>query len=479
MANDRVELEELRRLDALEAKAAGGAKPLPANAGLAKLGTSLLGLPVDTIENVLNLGLAGYGTLATALGRPDKAPELLRGSFGGSESLQRGLRATGEPGLSPDNPRPESDLGTAEYNFVARGGVLPGGALPAAGSMVAEALGGPEWAPVGAMIPSAVTATVNAARRPGIERQRVHNQVRDDTFADAQAAGYKVPPSDVRPTFIGNRVESVAGKAALNQQAVDQNQVITDNLARRAAGLPADAAITPQALEARRRVLGQPYAEVSRLSQLASGALQRLRDVRAESRLQWDHYERQRVPEAQRQAQAADQQAATLERVLEREAQRHGRPDLIPQLRQARQDIARTYDVERALNVGDGHVDAHAIARALDRGQPLQGDLSIIARFAKAFPRAATAEARNPTPGVSALEPNAAVGLGLAGNAGGAGWFPAGVPLLGAPARAGLLSDTFQRGFVRPNYEPMMMPEGTLQSLARTAILENEAARKK
>src|SRR5687767_8906251 len=95
-------------------------KPLPANAGLAELIARVGGVPADAIENALNLGIAGYGTIAAALGRPDLAPEPLRGSFGGSESIRKGLRATGEPGLSPDNPNPQSPSATAEYEFVAR-----------------------------------------------------------------------------------------------------------------------------------------------------------------------------------------------------------------------------------------------------------------------------------------------------------------------------------------------------------------------
>ncbi len=139
-------------------------KPLPANAGLANFIASTAGLPVDAVENVLNLAKAGVGTVATAAGRPDLAPELTSGSFGGSESIRRGLRATGVPGLSPDNPNPQSEGDTAQYNFVSRGGMLPGGVLPAAGSLVAEAVGGPEWAGVGALTPTAVGRGVDAAR---------------------------------------------------------------------------------------------------------------------------------------------------------------------------------------------------------------------------------------------------------------------------------------------------------------------------
>lgn len=157
------------------APAPGKAAPLPANAGLAELVARVGGLPVDTIENAINLGLAGVGTVAAAAGRPDLAPDPLRGSFGGSESIRRGLRATGEPGLSPDNPSPQNPAASAQYEFVARGGPIPGGALSAAGSLIAEKIGGPEWAGVGALAPTATTAGINAMRTPAVQRQQQQN----------------------------------------------------------------------------------------------------------------------------------------------------------------------------------------------------------------------------------------------------------------------------------------------------------------
>ena len=163
MALSEQEEFELLSLEREKSRGAGAiapspekGRPLPANAGVAKFLTGLAGLPVDTVENVANLGLAGVGTALTAAGRPDMAPSLLRGSAGGSEHLQGLLRRTGQPGLSPDNPTPESALGTAQYNLVARGGAVPGGFLPAAASMAAEKVAGPEWAAVGGMVPAAV-----------------------------------------------------------------------------------------------------------------------------------------------------------------------------------------------------------------------------------------------------------------------------------------------------------------------------------
>jgi hypothetical protein len=453
------------------------AGPLPANAGLAELAARVGGLPVDTVENVVNLGLAGVGAALTAAGRPDMAPDLIKGSFGGSESIRRGLRATGEPGLSPDNPGPTSGPATAQYEFVARGGVLPGGALPAATSLVAEKIGGPEWAGVGALAPTAAISGYNAVRAPSLARQQQQNVIRDATLKEAQDAGYAVVPSQVNPSFVGNRLESVAGKAAMNQDAVLKNQQVTNTLARKAVGLPENVPLTPHALELRRTELSAPYREVSGLSPIAKQALEKLREARAEAKSYWLHYDRTATPESQKTAKKWDQRADIAERVIEQQAARAGKPELANELRQARREIAKTYDVERALSVGDGNVDARILARAIDRGVPLTGELATIAKFSDAFPQLTRSAAGNPTPGVSAIEPLAVGGFGLGGQGSGLGWWPAGLPFLRGPVRSTLLSDLYQRNFARPNYSATMVAENALQSFGRVGVIENEQMR--
>lgn len=453
-------------------------KPLPANAGIAKLATSVLGLPVDTIENVINLGIAGVGTAATAAGRPDLAPDLLRGSIGGSESLQRGLRATGMPGLSPDNPTPDSPVGKAQYDFVARGGVLPGGALPAAGSMIAEKIGGPEWAGVGSLAPSPAISAYNALRAPGLEKAKTHNAVRDVTLKEGQELGFVAPPSQTNPTFLGNRLESLAGKAATNQSATIKNEAVFDDVARRAAGLQKGAPITVKALEARRDVLAEPYRQVGALSPVAKQALEKLRDARSEANAYWRHWDMQGVPESQRLAKKFDNDATVLERVIQKEALRAGRPDLLAELRSARTAIAKTFDIERALNVGTGHVDGHILGKALDRGRPLTGELATAAKFAEAFPNV-TIPSAGMSPGVSKVEGGLAALLATGGLAslGPAGIALGALPLASHPARSVVLSGPYQRAFARPSYEPGMLPENNIQSIARLAAMENQRGR--
>jgi hypothetical protein len=137
-------------------------------AGILKFATSVAGAPVDAVENALNLGIAGanaaYRSLPSyPLVQQGQPAELLRGSVGGSESLQKGLRATGVSALNPDNPNPQDRTGTLAYDLAARGAAVPGGVAPAVGSVIAEHVLGPEYAGVGAMAPAAAMQGVRAA----------------------------------------------------------------------------------------------------------------------------------------------------------------------------------------------------------------------------------------------------------------------------------------------------------------------------
>ncbi len=142
-------------------------KPTALERGKAALGgvnkgiAGLLGLPVDTAENVANLGIATFGAGATALGHPDLAPELFKGTPGGSESIS-GLMNKANIGTT--NPRPDDPASRMLHTggVIAGGSILPGssvkGALAAAtgGAIAGEALG-PEWTGVGALAPGAAS----------------------------------------------------------------------------------------------------------------------------------------------------------------------------------------------------------------------------------------------------------------------------------------------------------------------------------
>lgn len=451
------------------------ARPTAANAGIGSFVADTLGAPAEILKGLVNLPGMAFGTAATAAGRPDLAPGIINVP-GGGDFYKGLLRSTGVEGLSPDNPNPQSKTGTLAYDMAARGGFIPGNALPAIGSIVAEKVGGPEWAGVGALTPSAAVSGFNAARAPSLAREQAQNQVRDATLRPAQEAGYVLPPSAVRPTAVGNAVESFAGKAALKQEAEIRNQQVTNRLAREDLQLPANTPLTEQTFNAARDQAAAPYRRVAAMSPMAAQALQRLRDARNDATVNWRHYDITGTPQSLRDARAADNQAAMLERVLEREATRVGNPQLVQEMRDARTYIAKTYDVERATNVGNGNVDAQIIGRAVDRGRPLTGNLETIGRFAEAYGPFTREASKVPNPGTSALNAAASGVLGYEGfqHLGAKGLALAAIPFARGGVRQGILSDFYQRNFNQPNYAPLMQPQGLLQGILQQGVLAQQ-----
>jgi len=486
MAGDRSELEELRRLDALEAKAAGQAPAAgnPVRAGLGKLGTNIVGLPVDAIESAINIPPQAAKLGLMAAGRYDIANQIpmLQGSFGGSQYWQNVLKKSGL--LNTDNPNPSDKVGTAAYDFAARGGAIPGGALPAVASIVAEKIGGPDYAAVGSMAPTAAISGYNAARAPALAREQAQNAIRDKTLKEAQDLGLKTIPSQVNPGPLTSTMETIAGKAAVKQQLTKDNAAEITAIARRDIGMPgpAEAPIDLKDLHKYRDSLMTPYSDLAGVSSNAQYFLREYRDANQKATQYWKEYEVQKTVASLEKSKAFQAKAAAMEQRLQAEAIKAGKPDLVPQMKEAKQAIAKTWDVERALNLGDGSVDAKALARAYDHGAPLSGGLETIAKFAgPGGPgRQVTGEAAaTPSPGVNNLKFYASPAMGAMGY--GAGGPAVGAAMAAAPfvvpptARSIVTSGPYQDRFAQPNYSPAMQPENSLQAIYRAALLESEA----
>jgi hypothetical protein len=301
-----------------------------------------------------------------------------------------------------------------------------------------------------------VTMLKDARQAAGAAAQS-KNALRDATLREGFDAGYVVPPSAAHKggTFIGNRLEGIAGKAALNQEASIKNQEITNRLARQAAGLADDVPISEGALANARSQMAAPYREVAQVSPRAASALERLQDTRLEAKLAWNEFNRQGSRQAYKDAVKFDRTAELLEDVIEREATNVGKPDLLQSLRQARVAIAKNHDVERALNVATGDVDAAVVGKMYDKApRRMTGELATIGKFQQAFPAFTREASKVQAPGVSKLEGFGAAALGIGGAAATgspAGLLAAGLPFLSSPTRKLLLSELAQSA---PKYGP-------------------------
>jgi hypothetical protein len=502
------------------------AKPEPAdtavainagNKGIAGVPDALLNTP----NKLMNLGRAAFGTAATAMGRTDLAPELTPDP----NYASRGMKALGfiRDAAEPVNARQRiidtmaQGATSAALNPAASGrqvlqNVVTGTVGGGAGQATTEATGSEALGQsVGLLTPVAANAAGNRARERITElaAQRGENAVRDRTFADARQAGYTFPATETNPSVLNNVLESFAGKAAIKQEATLRNQRTTNRLAAEELGAPRGTALTEGNLERFRDTVSQPYRDVAalptmptqpRIGQLGqqlptppnqppAQALHDLRVARNESTANWREYNRQGTVAAQDRARAADARAAALETYLEQTAAAAGRPDLVDAMRAARTQIAKSHDIERALNVGNAEVSAPDIGRALDRGAPMTGNLELIGRTQQNARKFMGEGSGTPTPGVSHTDVYGATGLGALGAAAGgpAGMMAGGIPLLRGPMRSALLSAPYQRltqAMTERSYRPSLatraaaqIPEQTpTQQLIQSILLERAMA---
>jgi hypothetical protein len=438
--------------------------PRPVRQGVSWANQAIAAVPdavLNTPANLMNLAKAGFGTAATAAGRPDLAPEVTSAP----NYVTRGFEKAGLVNPELDPTTTGGRLAKAAVQGATVGAIAPSqavkqtvanmglsGASAVAGQGVTEASGSPELgiAATMATVP-ALSAAANAARQSSLKAKSL-NSMRDQTLADAREEGYVVPPSHSGGNWFTRRLESIAGKTAIGQEATVRNQQVTNKIARREVGLPDDQPISVSSLEARRRVLAEPYREVAAINKQTGKVLEDLKQTRNEATSYWKHYDVSADPKSLAQARQLDAKADALETVIEKAAKRAMKPDLIKELRAARQAIAKTHDVERALNVATGDVSAPVLGRAIDKGKPMTGGLATAGKFQQGFPSAAREGERVQTPGVSKSEAilGTLLGVGGYGMAGPAGVALAALPLASGPTRSLLLSPLYQRGALYP-----------------------------
>jgi len=143
--------------------------------------SDLVGLPVDTISNVLDLGRAAIGTAATAAGRHDLAPDIpdRKTIVGSSDWIAAKLNAGGL-GAAINNPNPQDTASRILHmgGRFAGSSVVPSAAVSgkvqlsnagmgAVSGLTSGAVGevAPEWAGLAGMLPSAAVMASAAATK--------------------------------------------------------------------------------------------------------------------------------------------------------------------------------------------------------------------------------------------------------------------------------------------------------------------------
>jgi len=316
--------------------------------------------------------------------------------------------------------------------------------LPEARTGLERNLGIVQSAMAGSRVPIPQTGTqapANFRRAPTVAERE---------FTQAQKAGYVVPPASVNPSVGNVALESVGGKAAVQQLASGRNQEVTNLLAAKSIGLSPNQPITQANLREIRSKAGDVYKAIKSAGRIAPdekyfddlaslrqstaqiaedfpdaniGSAKEIDDLvkslaqptfDAKSAIEYIKQLRKAATGHLSGANAADpakqslgmaqrDAAAALEEMVGRHLQQTGNQQLARQFDEARRLIAKTYTVEGALET-TGNVNAAKLAALLRKGKPLSPELEQAARFAGAFPKAAAIPERSGSPGVSALD---------------------------------------------------------------------------
>lgn len=252
--------------------------------------------------------------------------------------------------------------------------------LPTAGEALMAAGGGVAAPALGRALDRGL---FNAA----LAAEMADRAVLDQTIKMGKTAGYVFPPSKINENIPNSIMQSLGGDS-IGARASRENQKITNQLAKRYAGLPENVPLSVQSIELAIQKASKPYEQVANLSAQAKLSLEEMKQFRAEAKKAWRNYDNSPnpTPEMRDKAQYLTALADTAEQDIANEATRLGRPELARQLDQARVKLAKIHMLDESINEGTGFVNAQSFSRAMDYGRLLTDEAVTIARVAKAFP---------------------------------------------------------------------------------------------
>ncbi len=341
-------------------------------------------------------------------------------------------------------------------------------------------------AAVGGLL-TAPTASVSALTTPKTPANLTQAQL---VAERAIAQGATLPPTQVNPSVLNRLLEGFSGKQQTGQVASIKNQEVVNAQARKALNLPEDTVITPEVLKDYRNVKGQAYdalranpayysdksflndvnaktAEIQKrgglvksgeelnllneLKQLrfdGDGLVEKIKVLRSDSDVNFRSADPDKIRLAQVQKFASKQ----LEDLAERNLKNFNQPDVMTNFKQARQDIAKSYTIEKALNAATGNVSGATLGQRAVAGKIVPTELQALSNAAAAYPTAFQNVARiGSVPGFSPLD------IGTAGIASAAAGNPS--VMLSAATRPTLRSIA-----VSPMYQRNMLPSSQAQA---------------
>lgn len=398
--------------------------------------------PSKAIGDILpNVGV-GEAVLSGLTGM---AAAPLSGLAGGAAALIPGLR----PGIGADVVRgvgnaltyqPRSELGRNIIGGASVPGEWYAGKADRAGAATAEATGSPL---LGAAVNTGIQAlpllvggaASKIANRPAAlaanaERQSL-NVPRDAAIAKAQDSGISISPAEANPSILNRVFEGFAGQSKTQLLTSTKNVPVFNAIVRKAFGIDSTTPLSVDAMESVRKVAGAEYEKVRGAGRVATDEPYSKRldaieskyvgaeadfpamaksDVRdavkaarvdsfdANSGVDAIKIQRSQADKAFRQGdtelgKAHKAIADAIEQQIDTHLQQFGPTRQLADFRNARETIAKSYDVQKALKGND--VDVRVLAQQMKKGRPLSGDIKDLADFGNRFPASAQAGGKN------------------------------------------------------------------------------------
>lgn len=467
---DREELQELRRLEELEAKASKTADP--------GIGNVMINAVPKGVAGLLDLPFHAWNAAKSVAGAVH--PQIKDYIKPTPSYFTEGAEKLGliDPAKNPQTPTQrivDTGIQTGIGALAGPGGMVRNAATGLTAGLAGQTMMEGTKSPTASLVAAlaAPFALRSYSRGPAL------NPVVADTVKRGREAGFVVPPTEINPSFFNEKLESLAGKAAVGQEANLRNTKVADVLANRYLGVPDSTALTPESLGKIRQMEGKTYQELGQLRPTPqteyfrryheTDLVDQMNQARSNARDSWKAYNRSGGDGSLRdKAKAYEEEAASIERDIERLAKDNNREDLIEALAKSRQRIAKSHDVEAALNVGDAGISPPHVGRMVDAGKPITGELELIGKYQQAFPRFMREGAVVPSPGVSGTDAMMAALLGTTGA--GAADSPYGaalglLPLVRGGARAAALSNWNQNRLLKSAISPEGLGDTSLRSL--------------
>jgi hypothetical protein len=306
----------------------------------------------------------------------------------------------------------------------------------------------------------------------------------------AISQGATLPPTQVNPTLMNKMLEGISGKQQTSQVASIKNQELGNIQTRKALNLAPDAPINLEAVRNFRAEKGQAYEalkanptyysdkqfltdinkKTSDLQKLANttdvaselkvvNGLKQLNFdgegiVEQMKRLRFDGESNLRSPDPANRSLGSVQKFASkqLEELAARNLKNFGQNDVFSNFKQAQKDIAKSYTIEKSLNLVTGDISLASLGQRAKTGKIVPAELESLANAAAAYPTAFQNVARvGSVPGISPVD------LGVA---------TLGATSTGKPS---LMASILGRPLVReaitsPMYQRNMLPSSQAQT---------------